>query len=116
MSFRIKVKSGFFLRNNAIEGSVKDTNDFRAFIVDDRMVLFVPEDRHSKPGLRAVIEKNRSEKMDVLPASIIFISLKVDVPYVLRIVNWIHVCTRKLIGVCKWPAVSSHPWRNHADS
>jgi len=38
------VQGRLVFRNEVIEGGIKDANDFRAFVVHDRVCLLVPED------------------------------------------------------------------------
>jgi len=58
--FRVDIDRRFGGGNQLVEGGVEDADDFRAFVVDDRLCFLVPENWDGKPaaivGVRFEIE------------------------------------------------------------
>ena len=49
--FGVDIDGGLFGREQVVEGGIEDTDDFGAFVVDDRLRLFVPENRDGEPWM-----------------------------------------------------------------
>lgn len=49
-----------------------------------------------------------SEFMKALPAVIVWFYLKVEVLYVLSLINWIDACSRERVNVREGPPIASH--------
>lgn len=49
--FGVDIDGGLFGREQVVEGGIEDTDDFGAFVVDDRLRLLVPENRDGEPWM-----------------------------------------------------------------
>jgi hypothetical protein len=91
-----------------IEGAIKNTDDFGAFIVDNCVGFLIPEDGHGKSKQEITFEVTGLEAIS-LPASEFGISLEIEIFNMRSADDGVSVCARKRIHIAEGPTMFAHP-------
>lgn len=101
----VDIDGRFLGGKQVVEGGVEDANDFRAFVVDDRLRFLVPENRDSESGRQGRVSGClvRIAGRD-LPAAEVGVRFEVEILDVLGIVQRVDVCPGERINAGKRPS------------
>ena len=90
-----------------VESRVEDEDNFRAFIVDDRMCFLVPQNGNSKPVVSVRLLGSLCMNIRDEPAFVSWISFQIEILDMLRLVQRINIGIRERIDARKCSEVLS---------